>query len=154
MSILSSDNLSSHPWPNNEIIVLAGGCFDILHPGHIAFLEAAKSHGDRLVVLLESDEQIKKIKGDGRPVNSQLIRAKNIAEQTHATDVILLKGITSDNEYDRIVTLIKPAIIATTQNDPFIYHKDRQARLVNGVVKKVIDRLEDYSTTKIIQKYD
>lgn len=153
-SVNNVSQIASSIEEEGQSVVLAGGCFDILHPGHTAFLEAAKLHGDRLVILLESDEQIKKIKGDNRPVNSQKIRAANLMELTAVTDVVLLEGIPTDNDYDRIVSLIKPAIIATTQNDPFIYHKDRQAKIVNGVVKEVIKRLEDYSTTKLIQTYD
>jgi rfaE bifunctional protein nucleotidyltransferase chain/domain/rfaE bifunctional protein kinase chain/domain len=51
-------------------VVATGGCFDILHAGHIASLEAARSLGDALVVLLNSDDSVRRLKGDGRPVNS------------------------------------------------------------------------------------
>ncbi len=133
---------------NDSGVVLAGGCFDILHPGHLAFLNAAYAQGDRLIILLESDEQIKKSKGASRPINNQIIRANNLINQTAATDVVLLEGILNDAEYDKIVTLLKPAIIATTENDPYKFHKDRQATIVKAKVKDVIKRLEDYSTTK------
>jgi cytidyltransferase-like protein len=133
---------------NDSGVVLAGGCFDILHPGHLAFLNAAYAQGDRLIILLESDEQIKKSKGASRPINNQIIRANNLINQTAATDVVLLEGILNDAEYDKIVTLLKPAIIAITENDPYKFHKDRQATIVKAKVKDVIKRLEDYSTTK------
>ncbi|MBP6881980.1 MAG: adenylyltransferase/cytidyltransferase family protein [Candidatus Levybacteria bacterium] len=137
---------------NLSSVVLAGGCFDILHPGHIAFLKAALAQGDTLIILLESDEQIKKSKGEGRPINSQAVRAENLISKTSATDIILLEGSPSDREYDKIVTLLKPAIIATTENDPYKYHKERQAGLIGASVKEVIKRLEDYSTTKILEE--
>lgn len=131
-------------------VVLAGGCFDILHYGHFQFLKAARQHGEMLVILLESDEKIKSSKGKDRPKNPQLIRAGNLLKSTEATDIIMLKGRLSNNEYDRIVTSIKPAIIATTENDPYKIHKDRQAALVGARVIEVVKRLEEYSTTKII----
>ena len=53
-----------------EKIVLTGGCFDILHIGHIKFLKKAKSFGDYLIVLLESDENIKRLKGKDKPIFS------------------------------------------------------------------------------------
>jgi cytidyltransferase-like protein len=133
---------------NDSGVVLAGGCFDVLHPGHFAFLNAAYAQGNRLVILLESDEQIRKSKGASRPINNQKIRANNLINQTAATDVVLLEGILNDAGYDKIVTLLKPAIIATTENDPYRFHKDRQATLIKAKVKDVIKRLEDYSTTK------
>ena len=57
-------------------IVLAGGCFDLLHIGHIIFIEEANKHGDCLILMLESDETITKNKGNNRPINSQEDRAK------------------------------------------------------------------------------
>ena len=57
-------------------IVLVGGCFDILHLGHVVFLEKAKKEGDVLVVLLESDEKVRFLKGKGRPVHTQSERAE------------------------------------------------------------------------------
>ena len=56
-------------------IVLVGGCFDIVHLGHLIFLEKAKAKGDILIVLLESDENIRKNKGQNRPINNQEDRA-------------------------------------------------------------------------------
>ena len=52
---------------NKEKIVFTNGCFDILHPGHIHILEVSKSYGDRLIVGLNSDESIKRLKGPTRP---------------------------------------------------------------------------------------
>src|SRR3990167_9728836 len=59
-----------------KVVVLAGGCFDILHPGHVIFLEKAKKTGDILVVLLESDQKVKELKGINRPVHTQIDRAQ------------------------------------------------------------------------------
>ena len=54
----------------NEIIVMTNGCFDILHPGHIDYLKKARLLGDRLVIAVNDDESVKRLKGDDRPINS------------------------------------------------------------------------------------
>ncbi|NIZ93637.1 adenylyltransferase/cytidyltransferase family protein, partial [Kineococcus rubinsiae] len=60
-------------------VVSTGGCFDVLHAGHVACLEAARRLGDSLVVLLNSDESVRRLKGPGRPVNDQVDRARVLA---------------------------------------------------------------------------
>ncbi len=53
----------------NERIVMTNGCFDLLHAGHVAYLEEAKSHGDRLVVAVNDDDSVRRLKGEARPIN-------------------------------------------------------------------------------------
>jgi len=55
---------------HGEKVVMTNGCFDFLHAGHVAYLEEAKSLGDRLVVAVNDDESVRRLKGDGRPVNT------------------------------------------------------------------------------------
>ncbi len=130
--------------------VLAGGCFDIIHPGHTSFLTACKQHAECLVVLLESDQKIKEIKGDDRPKNTQEKRAKNLAELRIIDYIILLPYLSQNDEYDKVIFSLKPDIIATTLGDPYRYHKERQAMMVRAKVIDVIDRLPEYSTTKML----
>lgn len=60
----------SNSWKENgQTIVFTNGCFDILHAGHIQYLEAAAQKGDRLIVAVNDDESVKKLKGDSRPIN-------------------------------------------------------------------------------------
>lgn len=135
--------------PSN--IVLVGGCFDILHIGHINFLKAAKKQGHTLIVLLESDEAIQKYKGPKRPINQQKNRAEILAELKSVDFIILLKGVLTDKDYDALVKKIKPAIIATTAQDPHLIHKKRQAKLTGAKVVDVINPVKGTSTTKIAQ---
>lgn len=135
---------------NNKSIVLVGGCFDVLHPGHHNFLKAAEEKGDLLVVLLESDSAVARRKGAKRPINTQLTRAENLLSSTPSTLVILLPFPFKDMDYDQLVTSIKPAIIATTKGDQFIHHKIRQAKKIGAQVVEVINRLPKYSTTQLI----
>ncbi len=62
--------LVSEAKQRKETIVMTNGCFDILHAGHVAYLEEAKSLGDRLIVAVNDDESVTRLKGDGRPVNA------------------------------------------------------------------------------------
>lgn len=133
-------------------IVLVGGCFDILHLGHIIFLERAKEKGDSLVVLLESDEAVKFLKGAGRPINPQKTRAKILSSLRSVDKVILLKSKMTDKDYDLIVKKIKPSVLATTKNDPSIHHKIRQAKLVGGKVIVVTKNIANYSSSKLAKE--
>jgi rfaE bifunctional protein nucleotidyltransferase chain/domain len=131
----------------NKVIVVAGGFFDILHTGHIKFLEIAKRHGDCLFVLLEDDKKAKKIKGANRPINPQKDRAKILSALGSVDYVILLGNMTNDTKYDRLIIQMMPDVIAATYGDPYIKHKKRQARLINGRVACVIKKINNYSTT-------
>lgn len=129
--------------------VLVGGCFDILHYGHITFLKKARKLGDYLVVALESDLNIKKIKGKKRPIHTQIQR-KEILESLRFVDkVIILKNKMTDKDYLDLVKRIKPTIIAVTKDDPKIKNKIREAK--NAGAKIVyIPKIKSLSTSQII----
>ena len=133
-------------------VVVAGGCFDLLHPGHHAFLKAAKKAGDILLILLESDQAIKKLKGDRRPIQNQQVRATMLSQLPYPDYILLLKNALTDKEYDELILAIKPAIIATTEGDPGEYHKKRQAEISGAVLMKVIKRLPEFSTSNFVNK--
>ncbi len=135
----------------NKQIVLAGGCFDLLHIGHIVFLESAKKYGDTLIILLESDETITAIKGPKRPINTQNDRAQILAALAVVDYVVLLDPQMNNNAYDNLVITLKPAIIATTEGDVNRKHKERQAQMVEAKVADVTMPITDKSTTKLIK---
>lgn len=135
----------------NKRIVLAGGCFDILHVGHIDFLKGAKKQGDILVVLLESDENIKKIKGSKRPINTQSDRATILSNLGMVDYIIPLPPFKQNEDYDKLVISLKPAIIATTKGDSSIAHKERQSKQIGAKVVEVIEPVSNKSTTKLLE---
>ncbi|MEK7551620.1 MAG: adenylyltransferase/cytidyltransferase family protein [Patescibacteria group bacterium] len=132
-------------------IVLAGGCFDILHIGHIRFLAKAKKKGDYLFILLESDQSVRKLKGKNRPINQIFDRAQILAAINSIDYIIPLEKVLESKDYDNIVEKIRPNIIAVTKNDKALIHKQRQAKKINAKVVSVIDRFEDKSTTRLAE---
>lgn len=132
-----------------KTIVLAGGCFDILHVGHIAYLEEAKRNSDILFVLLESDATVGKIKGKDRPINTQEDRARVLAALDAVDYVVLLPRLETNQQYDDLVSKIRPAIIATTKNDPEKQHKERQAKKIGATVTDVVTRIKSFSSTRL-----
>lgn len=133
-------------------IVLVGGCFDILHVGHIALLEEAKRQSDVLIVMLESDESITEKKGEGRPLHTQLQRAHVLLALEAVDYVILLTPHMTNQEYDTLVKALQPDIIATTQNDPGWKHKKRQADQIHAELVAVTHLIENVSTSRIISQ--
>lgn len=133
-------------------IVLVGGCFDVLHDAHTVFLEKAKQQGDVLVLLLESDENIKRLKGKDRPVNNIEKRALALEALVFIDLIVKLPSKVSDDYYMNLTKLISPDIIAITKNDPLTFIKKVQAERVGGKVVEVMERDENFSSTKLINK--
>ena len=122
----------------------------MLHPGHIVFLEKAKKAGDKLVVLLESDQKVRKLKGVKRPIHSQIERAQILKALRFVDQVVMLPFIEDDTKYDSIIKKIKPNIIAVTKGYGNIDHHQRVAKLVGAKLKFVTAKVGNYSTTKIV----
>ncbi len=150
LSIKQAITLGSQLHKQNKRIVLGGGCFDLLHIGHITFLEEAKKRGDVLVVMLESDASIAAAKGENRPINSQQIRAKILSALIPVDFVVLLEPHMSNKAYDTLVYAIRPDIIATTGGDTNRHHKERQAKKIGAEVIDVTSQISDKSTTKLL----
>lgn len=130
-------------------IVLTGGCFDLLHKGHIHYLTNAKKQADILFLMLESDSAIENIKGKSRPINSQKDRAYILSHIIDVDYVILLPRKLSDLEYDKLIFSLKPDIIATTKGDPYISHKMRQAEKADAKLIEVVDVIKNTSTSQL-----
>ena len=132
-------------------IVLVGGCFDVLHPGHVIFLQKAKESGDSLIVLLESDQKIRKLKGVKRPIHTQKERTRILLALKSVDRVIPLKFMETAKEYDGLILKIKPDIIATTEGHPNAHHYQRSAKLVGAKLKYVTKMIGGYSSSKILK---
>jgi D-beta-D-heptose 7-phosphate kinase/D-beta-D-heptose 1-phosphate adenosyltransferase len=124
-------------------LVFTNGCFDILHKGHIDYLQKSKKLGNKLIVGLNSDASIKRLKGDTRPINNQEDR-KAVLESLGCVDKVII--FDEDTPYD-LIKQIKPDIIT----------KGGDYKLIEDVVGhdlaevKLIPYVEGYSTTKILE---
>lgn len=125
-------------------IVFTNGCFDILHTGHVRYLETAKSYGDVLILGLNSDKSVKALKGESRPINTQIDRAYVLAA-LEAVDYVVI--FNEDTPYDLIKT-IKPHIL--------VKGGDYEGKQVVGqdIVDelKLVQFVDGKSTTKTIER--
>lgn len=132
-------------------IVFTNGCFDILHSGHVTYLHRAKEMGDVLVVGLNTDESIKRIKGKSRPINSLADRLRVLAGLS-SVDHIIAFGDKHDDTPAPVIRIVRPHIFAKGGD----YSKDQlpeaQAVLACGGEIVFIDHVPDHSTTRIISK--
>ena len=129
-------------------IVLVGGCFDLLHYGHISFLKQAKSYGDYLIVALESDENVRKSKGASRPIHTQSQRKEMLQALKVVDEVIEFPPMTKDKEYFEFIRKIKPDVIALTEGDPILTKKMEQAKQ-NGAKVVIISKIHTPSTSQL-----
>ena len=91
---------------SNEKLVFTNGCFDILHAGHVRYLAEAKRQGDVLVVGLNSDASVRRLKGEGRPVNSQDDRAEVLSALRAVDHVVVFEEQTAEE----LVRLLQPDV--------------------------------------------
>lgn len=132
----------------NQKIVFTNGCFDILHRGHVEYLAQAANHGDVLVIGLNTDNSVRRIKGDSRPVQDEYARALLLASLSFVSAVILFDEDTPYNLIQRV------------QPDVLVKGSDYKAEDIVGydIVKAkggkvvTIDFIDGYSTTSIIEK--
>ncbi|MGC9188907.1 MAG: D-glycero-beta-D-manno-heptose 1-phosphate adenylyltransferase [Sulfurihydrogenibium sp.] len=129
-------------------IVFTNGCFDIIHAGHVDYLEKAKSLGDFLVVGLNSDESVRRLKGKDRPVNPQEHR-KKVLSALKPVDLVI---IFDEDTPERLIKEIKPDVLV--KGGDWKVENIVGADFVKSYGGKVltIDFVYDTSTTKIISK--
>ena len=134
--------------PTNKKIVLVGGCFDIIHFGHIQFLEKAKKSGDYLIVALEPDERITNYK-NRIPIHTQAERAYNLLALRFVDLVVLLPVLDGFQDYLKLVHVIKPHVIAITHNDPLVSNKQKQADAIGAQLVTVTNIIGHFSSSAI-----
>jgi len=122
---------------HKERVVLVGGCFDVLHFGHIEFLKEAKHLGDYLIIALESDENVKRRKGENRPIHTQNQRKEMLLSVKFVDEVVALPDMKEDKEYTDMVVSINPLIIAVTEGDPHLSHKKQQAVQIGASIIEI-----------------
>jgi len=132
----------------SESIVMTNGCFDFLHAGHVAYLEEAKSLGDRLIVAVNDDESVRRLKGDGRPVNALQDRMAVLAGLAAVDWVVPF----SEDTPARLIQMMLPDVLVKGGDyrpDDIAGAKDV---LKNGGEVRVLAFREGHSSSDIIDK--
>jgi D-beta-D-heptose 7-phosphate kinase/D-beta-D-heptose 1-phosphate adenosyltransferase len=126
--------------------VMVNGTFDVLHPGHIALLNTARGYGDALVVAIDTDRRVKELKGDKRPINNQIDR-RIMLSNIKAVDIV--EFFDSTEELIELMKRYQPDVYVKGSD----WKHDTEST-AHQYCKKVIyyDRIEEYSSTKIIQR--
>lgn len=129
-------------------VVFTNGCFDILHPGHVELLARCRDLGGYVVLGLNSDVSVKRLKGPHRPVNDQLSRAVVLAGLSFVDAIIVFE---EDTPLE-LITKVKPDILV--KGGDYKVSEIVGADLVrqNGGEVKIIPLIEGYSTTAIIDR--
>ena len=138
-------------WKNlKKTIVFTNGCFDLLHKGHIDLLKRASEFGDKLIIGINSDESVKKIKGDNRPIEDQKTRKKNLLNLKYVDDVYVFQETTPL----KIIKFICPDVLV--KGADYTIHEIVGSKFVlgNGGKIKIIPLTPGFSTTKSIEKMD
>jgi D-beta-D-heptose 7-phosphate kinase/D-beta-D-heptose 1-phosphate adenosyltransferase len=133
---------------NHERVVFTNGCFDLLHIGHITLLEQARRFGDRLIVAINSDASVSKLKGPGRPIVGQSERARVLAALA-AVDAVVV--------FDEPTPL---EVIVAARPDVLVKGGDYDAGTIVGAKEvaswggevKIVPLVEGFSTTRLIEK--
>jgi len=134
-----------------KTIVLVTGVFDLLHSEHQKFLKKAKSQGDILLVGLETDRRVKKLKGPARPVWKLKKRLKEIAKLPFIDYAFPLpEKFDQPEDHEKLISQLKPNILAVSVNTPNLDAKKKLLEKYNGKLKIVLPHNSKISTTKII----
>src|SRR3954471_22854045 len=129
-------------------IVFTNGVFDILHPGHLRYLQAARRHGDLLVVGLNSDASVRRNKGPSRPINPEHERAELLA----ALECVDAVSIFDDDTPHDIIRRVEPDILVKGADWPAdqIVGRDTVEARGGRVILEPVE--QGYSTTSIVKK--
>lgn len=129
-------------------VVFTNGCFDILHLGHIDYLEKSRNIGDKLVVGVNTDSSVSRLKGQSRPVNDEYSRSRLIAALDFVDAVVLFE---EDTPQQLIADLI-PDILVKGSDYDISNIVGADIVMKNGGTVETIDLVEGYSTTQLIEK--
>ena len=125
--------------------VFTNGCFDILHPGHLQMLKYCAGLGHHVLVGIDSDERVRQMKGDSRPINSESVRKEILLNIKWVNDV---EVFSSDEELTSLVKTYSP--------DYMVVGSDWQnKRIIGSEYAKIVgffERIDEFSTTDIIER--
>ena len=129
-------------------IVLANGCFDILHVGHVRYLKGAKSEGDLLVVAINSDTSVRNIKGPGRPILNEQVRAQLVA----ALGVVAYVTIFDEPNVTALLQSLRPDVHAKGTDYTVETVPERETARQLGTRIAIVGDAKDHSTRDLLAR--
>jgi D-glycero-beta-D-manno-heptose 1-phosphate adenylyltransferase len=135
-------------WKKKGKVVFTNGCFDLLHLGHVDYLEKARNLGDKLILGLNTDKSIQRFKGPERPITDEYSRARVIASLEFVDAVILFDEETPHD----LISYLKPDILVKGDDYDIKNIVGADVVLRNGGTVKTVSLVEGYSTSNIISK--
>ena len=138
----------THWQKEGKNVVFTNGVFDLLHIGHIIYLAKASEMSDKLIIGLNSDSSVKRIKGENRPVNDQNNRAALLAALFFVDAVVVFE----DDTPLKLITALMPDILVKGADYLVENIVGAKEVIANGGEVKTINFVEGYSSTSIIEK--
>lgn len=129
-------------------VVFTNGCFDILHLGHAKYLRKSKSYGDILIIGLNSDSSVKRLKGESRPINNEEDRAELLCELSSVDYVVIF----DEDTPQKLLELVKPDVYTKGADYTLDTLPEAETVIKNGGHVEFIELVEGKSTTNIIKK--
>jgi len=149
--VAAAGDLETHllQWRRQQLrIGFTNGCFDILHPGHVRILTAARGACDRLIVGLNSDASVRRLKGEGRPVQDERARAEVLAA-LEAVDLVVIFG---EDTPIKLIAQVRPSVLVKGRDysrEQVVGHEIVEA---NGGEVMLVDILAGFSTTSLVKR--
>ena len=131
-------------------VALANGCFDLLHVGHVRYLEGAAAEADRLIVAINDDEMVGKLKGQGRPILSAADRAELVVA-LRAVDYVV---IFPDATVSRLLTLLKPDVHCKGTDYTVDSVPERETVRAYGGRTAIVGDAKRHSTRDLLKKLE
>ena len=132
----------------NKKIIFTNGCFDIIHRGHVEYLSQAADYGDILIIGLNSDSSVSKIKGKNRPIQDEQSRAEVLAAMQFIDYIVIFDQETPK----QLIEYLQPNVLIKGSDYKISDIVGGDFVIANGGKVITIDFIEGYSTTKIIDK--
>ena len=129
-------------------VVFTNGCFDLLHPGHVSYLAAARALGDLLVVGVNSDDSVRRLKGEKRPIMPEFARSQLLAALSSVDYVTLFA---EDDPY-RLISLLQPDILVKGGDWDTSSIVGRDIVEARGGKVYSLPFIDEYSTTSIVEE--
>ena len=141
-------NIVKNGQADGKTFVVTNGCFDILHVGHVRYLQKTKEYADNLIVMLNSDKSVKAIKGEDRPINCEEDRAEILSSLSCVDYVVLF----DENSPAKLLESIKPDVYTKGADYTLETLPERDIVIKNNIRVEFIDFVQGKSTTNVIKK--